>query len=87
MLRPRYSIRALFALTLLAAVAAAVVRWHITAAPDLIITGVRFSPASPRPGEAVATYVMYKNVGRLPAVNFYLKQTERTGHHSNDGYR
>jgi hypothetical protein len=86
MFRPRYSIRALLALTLLVAVAAAVVRWHMTAAPDLVITGVRFSPAAPKPGEGIATFIAYKNVGRLPAENFYLKQTERTGHRSNDGY-
>ena len=72
----RYSLRALLVIMFLAAILAAGIRYQWTAAPDLVITAVTFTPAQPKVGEGVQPTIFYRNVGRKAAANFDLYQSE-----------
>jgi subtilase family serine protease len=80
-MRIQYRVRDLLLLTAVAAIGIAIVRWYVMAAPDLIITQVRFVPHSPKVGEWIGVIVRIKNVGRETAKDFYLQRgTEGKGY-------
>ena len=83
----QFSLHSLFMWLLLAAILAAVARWHLTAAPDLVISDVHFYPKNPGDKGFVGTLVTVTNVGRHEAKDFDVYQSESTGTtHNGVGY-